>query len=68
MIDFRKKTDLDIRGKYVQLNIDICNNRQKYAQFHIYSMARCQQGGRMYDLWESLLIESELESQVDTYI
>ncbi|CAF1008539.1 unnamed protein product [Adineta steineri] len=38
VIDFRKKTETEIRGK-------------------------CQLGGMMYDLWESLLLESELESQ-----
>ncbi|UJR36286.1 hypothetical protein I4U23_029015 [Adineta vaga] len=38
VIDFRKRTETEIRGK-------------------------CQLGGRMYDLWESLLLESELESQ-----
>jgi hypothetical protein len=26
---------------------------------------RCHLGGMMYDLWESLLLESELESQVE---
>ncbi|CAF1527991.1 unnamed protein product [Adineta ricciae] len=38
VIDFRKKTEMEIRGKF-------------------------QLGGRMYDLWESLLLETELESQ-----
>ncbi|CAF1352372.1 unnamed protein product [Rotaria sordida] len=38
VIDFRRKTENEIRGK-------------------------CHLGGRMYDLWESLLLESEIESQ-----
>ncbi|CAF1223630.1 unnamed protein product [Rotaria sp. Silwood1] len=38
VIDFRRKTESEIRGK-------------------------CHLGGMMYDLWESLLLESEIESQ-----
>ena len=30
----------------------------------IFVVIRCHLGGMMYDLWESLLLESELESQV----
>jgi hypothetical protein len=35
---------------------------EKYIDF---SCIRCHLGGMMYDLWESLLLESEIESQVN---
>jgi hypothetical protein len=33
-------------------------------EFYFF-LFRCHLGGMMYDLWESLLLESELESQVN---
>ena len=57
MSEFRKKTDLEIRGKY--------GERAERVIDLLRISTRCPLGGRMYDLWESLLLESELESQVN---
>ena len=59
MVDFRKKTETEIRGKYV------CKQGCHAVITDPYvCVFRCHLGGMMYDLWESLLLESELESQV----
>jgi hypothetical protein len=34
----------------------------------IFPCHRCHLGGMMYDLWESLLLESEIESKVNEKI
>jgi hypothetical protein len=52
--DFRKKTETEIRGKY-----------EAFCLMEKLFLFRCHLGGMMYDLWESLLLESELESQVN---
>ena len=59
VMEFRKKTETEIRGKYVfQMSADRSHEMLRLIR------TRCHLGGMMYDLWESLLLESELESQV----
>ena len=51
------------RWKSVESNSDEFIASSSFSNL-VRIWTRCPLGGRMYDLWESLLLESELESQV----